>query len=61
MNLLTRLTGLGIQFIMDLNYLASLFPPSPFLGLLLLGSGEAIKRLCRCGQRNLDLKNEISG
>ena len=43
------------------NYLASLSPTSPFLGLFLLGSGEAIKRLCRCGQRNLDLKNEISG
>jgi hypothetical protein len=26
-----------------------------------LGSGEAIKRLCRRGQRNLDLKHKISG
>ena len=32
MNLLTRLTGLGIQFIMGLNYLVSLSPTSPFLG-----------------------------
>ena len=43
------------------NYLVSLSPTSPFLGLLVLGSGEAIKRLCRRGQRNLDLKHEISG
>jgi len=60
MNLLTRLTGLGIQFIMSLNYLASLSPTSAFLGLLLLGSGEAIKRLCHCGQRISDAKNETS-
>ena len=61
MNLLTILTGLGIQFIICLNYLVSLSPNSPFLGLLLPGSGKAIKRLCHRGQRNLDLKNEIFG
>jgi len=61
MNLLSRLTGVGIQFIISLNYLVSPSPNSPCPGLLLPGSGEAIKRLCRCGQRSLDLKNEISG
>ena len=60
MNLLTRLTGLGIQVIMGLNYLVSLSPNSPFLGLLLLGSGEAMKRLRHCGQRISDAKNETS-
>ena len=57
---LARLTGLGIQFIMGLNYLVSMSPTPPFLGLLWLGSGEAIKRVCHRGQRISDAKNQTS-
>jgi hypothetical protein len=60
MNPLARLTGLGIHFIMGLKYVASLVPRSLLLGLPLLGSGEAIKKLCHCGQRIPDAKIETS-
>jgi len=43
--LLARLTGFWLSFINGLNYLACLSPTSPFLGLVLLGSGKAIQRL----------------
>jgi hypothetical protein len=42
---------------MDVNYLAALCPTSPMLALLVLGSGEAVKRLCHCGQRISAWKN----
>ncbi len=59
-NLLTRLTGWGIRFIMGLYYVASLSPASPLLGLLVLGSGEAMKKLCHRGQRISDAKIQAS-
>jgi hypothetical protein len=60
---LTGLTGWGIRFIMSLYYAyyaASLFPASPLLGVLLLGSSEAVKKLCPCGQRISDAKIQAS-
>jgi hypothetical protein len=45
---------------MGLVYMASLAPASPFLGLLLLGSGEAVKKIWHRGQRISDAKIEAS-
>jgi len=51
--LLARLTGFWLSWITGLNYLVCLSPTSPFLGLVLLGSGKAMQRLRQRGHKGL--------